>query len=104
MGKRQHDRRRNRREGACLQVELRSVEGGVLAEGLLMNHSVNGAFVVTRSGPMLGENERVIMEMKAPPAGEDEAAVSGPRLCRVVRSRQMGNLLGVGLEFAKEPQ
>jgi hypothetical protein len=98
MGPPQHDRRRSPREIASRQVVLRSEAGQPLAKGLSTNVSSYGLFVVLRAAPDLPTDEAIVAEWKDPSADGAEQGVQ-TRRCRVVRRRQMGNLIGLGVEF-----
>ncbi|OPX25045.1 MAG: hypothetical protein B1H04_00805 [Planctomycetales bacterium 4484_123] len=79
---------------------LRDEDQRFIARCCATNVSANGVFVVTRAADDVPTTGVVYLEM-ALPTGRDP---QGPRrtavhLCRIVRSQQVGKLVGLGLEL-----
>ena len=97
------ERRRCPRVVATGPAILRDCQRRFLARCSVANINAEGVFVVTRATPDLPTAGRVYLEM-ALPADLDP---QGPRrtvvhLCRVVRTQQVGKLIGLGLEFLEK--
>ncbi len=101
MPQSEHDRRRSIREATSYHVTLRSAEGEVLTEGMTTNFSNEGAFLVTKNAPGLPVDCETVLEVQMP-SEQGQGEQMHRFKCRVVRFREMGKLVGLGLEFVEQ--
>ena len=99
------ERRRYQRFSSTCPVVVRDLHGQVVARGRTSNTSVSGAFVIAPmdAAPSLGD--QLLIEVKLLRSGGPHAR-RGPRrahyLARVVRLRQIGQLVGLGMELTEQ--
>ena len=102
MAVRTAERRRSMRVAAAYQALVRDRRGKFVARGRTANISHNGVFVVVHARTRAIESQ-VVLELSVPSAGQGRRGDTRTvvHLCRVVRTENMGDLLGIGLEFVE---
>ena len=99
------DRRRYQRFSSTCPVVARDLHGQVVARGRTSNASANGAFVIAPMDAVPSLGDQLLIEMKLLRSGGPHTR-RGPRrahyLARVVRLRQIGQLVGLGMELTEQ--
>jgi len=99
------ERRRSSRAAAAHPATISSRRGRFLARGRTANISENGAFVVSRCTRSKLRGETVILDVAVPTAaargGRDERR-EVRYLCRIIRTENLGELLGIALAFVEK--
>ena len=97
------DRRRSMRIAAAYPVSLCDEQWRILARGRTANISDTGVSVVADARRGVPDSGTLHVEITLPIEG---AVVSGRRqmciaryVCRIARTQQLGNLMGLGLDF-----
>ena len=86
---------------------IRTCRGHFLARGRTANISETGVFIIARCPDGPPRDEEVVVEIELPSAA---ATARGRRpgtrevryRCRVVRTRTLGHLVGLGVEFMEK--
>lgn len=99
------DRRRHKRISSTCPVVVRDLGGQVVARGRTSNASASGAFVIApmETTPPLGD--QLLIEMKLLRSGGPHTRRRPRRahyIARVVRLRQIGQLVGLGMELIEQ--
>ena len=97
------ERRRSERYAVSGGVILRRPDGHFIARCDVTNMSEHGLFVVTREDPHVPQEGEVLVEIPLPPGQEQgERLKTTVYRCRIARRQDMGNLMGLGLEFGEK--
>ncbi|MHC4717725.1 MAG: PilZ domain-containing protein [Planctomycetota bacterium] len=96
------DRRRDERIGTSGPAILRNSQQEFIARCVATNVSANGVFLMTHDTPSLPRAGQVYLEMELPEGIVPEPLESRTvHLCRIIRVKQMGELVGLGVELVE---
>jgi hypothetical protein len=95
------ERRRNDRLPAAYPATITDRQGRFLAKGRTTNISAQGTFVLA-GGNALEPDQIVVIEMGIPVPGKPSQRRAVAFACRIVRRQQIGQLVGVGVEFLRK--
>lgn len=102
------DRRRGRRMAGTYRTIIRDKGGRLIACGRSTNISEKGVFVVATVPTGPPQSEQVVLELTLPGTKLSSGKKSPYRkvhyLARIVRTQQLGDMLGLGLEFVEKLQ
>ena len=105
MSTRTSERRKNQRTLAVYPVAILDEDGYVLASGRTSNISAHGVFVIGDGQwrPQLNAMVMLMLELPAAPTPRkrDKMRTVAYR-ARVVRTQEVGQLLGIGLELMQK--
>ena len=105
MSTRVAERRRNQRRSAVYSAAILDEDGYVLASGRTSNMSEGGVFMIGDGQWCPQLNAKVILMLELPaaptPRKPDKMRTVAYR-ARVVRTQEVGQLLGVGLELMEK--
>ncbi len=97
------DRRRDERVGTSAPGVLRDSEQRFIAKCVGINISTTGVFLMTHDTPELPRTGQVYLEMALPeesiPGGVQSRTL---HRCRIVRVKQLGDLVGMGVELLEK--
>ena len=100
------ERRRSKRVAASHPAVILSRSGRILARGLTGNISATGALIIVRIKKGLFKEDQVILELTVPAvrqnAGRRERTRSVRLSSRIIRTINLGYLVGIGIEFLEE--
>ena len=100
------DRRTAGRLSTAFPVAVCDRNGRLLAKGRSANVSAQGLFVVASARHNLQTRTRVRVFLRVPDASDRAGRRKRTRpaeyVCRVARVQQLGDLVGLGLEFVKK--
>ena len=103
MSSRTGERRRKQRVGTSGSAILRDANQRFIARCSVTNISSAGVFVMTRDVPDLPRAGEVYLEMALPEGdGPDAPRRTSVYVCRVIRTQQLGQLVGLGLELVEK--
>jgi hypothetical protein len=94
------ERRRSIRLPAAYPTLLAEPGGRVLARGRTANISEHGLFLIVSSPTLPPQGHTLIVEITVPAPNDDVRTISYS--CRIVRRQAVGQLVGLGVEFARE--
>ncbi len=94
------DRRRSVRIPAAYPTLLADLSGHVLARGRAANISEQGLFVIVSQPTVAPDGKTLVVEITLPGPNDDTRTVAYS--CRVVRTQAIGQLMGLGVEFAEK--
>lgn len=102
MTTRTAERRRSVRVSAAHPYVLRDRKNRVIAKGRTANISENGVMTVVKLHPRLPDTGQVVLDLTLPA----DPILGTTRLvkyrCRIARRQEMGNMVGLGLEFLQK--
>jgi len=94
------DRRREERIGTSAPAVIRDSQQRLIARCVATNVCSNGVFLMTRDAPGLPRAGQIYLEMELPVGSVPPAVESRTlHLCRIVRVKQLGELVGMGVEL-----
>ena len=97
------ERRRAERLGAYGPAILRDSAMKFVARCRVTNLSADGAFLMVRDKPDLPREGEAFVELVLTiGTGREKTQQTSVYRCRVIRSKQMGELIGLGLEFLEK--
>ena len=102
MSIRTAERRRSVRAPVAHPYVLRDRKNRVLARGRTANISENGVLTVVRQDPRLPEYGQVVLDLTIPADPIAGTTRTVKYRCRIVRRQELGNMLGLGLEFLQK--
>ena len=94
------ERRRSIRLPAAYPTLLAEPDGRVLARGRTANISEHGLFLIISSPTLPPQGHTLVVEITVPAPNDDVRTISYS--CRIVRRQEVGQLVGLGVEFARE--
>ena len=96
------DKRRAPRASAIYSATIRDPSGHILGHGRTSNVGIMGLFLIAPLQHRPHLNERLLIEIdlnSSPYPGGPKVTQAAHYLARVVRTRRVGRLIGVGLEL-----
>ena len=102
MSVRTAERRRSIRVSAAHPYVLRDRKNRVIGRGRTANTSETGVLTLVRQRPGLPDSGQVVLDLTVPA----DPVAGTTRLvkyrCRIIRRQEMGNMVGLGLEFLQK--
>ena len=95
------ERRRSIRESAAYPAVIADRHGRFIARGRTANISEQGAFVLA-DAQSLKLQQVVLVELSLPSLKRPDARRVVTYACRIARRQQIGQLVGVGVEFLQK--
>lgn len=98
-------RRCHTRFSATYSVLVRDLDGRIVARGRTANVSVTGIFVIAPIEEVPGLNEELLVEValpRSPEPGDNRRPRKAHYLARVIRIRQIRQLVGLGMELLEK--
>ena len=74
----------------------------MLGRGRTANRSERGVLLVVRREHRIPTEGEVCLRVSTPPSIQDGRGRRMTYLCRIVRGQELGNMLGLGLQFIKK--
>jgi len=102
MSVRTAERRRSIRVVAAHPYVLRDRKNRVLGRGRTANISETGGLTVVRHDPKIPETGQVIVDLTVPADPIAGTTRTVKYRCRIARRQEMGNMVGLGLEFLQK--
>ena len=103
MTVRMAERRRSPRVCAAHRARITDSSGHLIVHGRTANISQNGAMVICHTRGYPEPPPSVLVELELPGASDKDSPDGNERTvtfdCRVVRTRRLGHLVGLGVEF-----
>jgi hypothetical protein len=94
------DRRREERVGTSGPAVMRDAQKRFITRCVATNVSSKGVFLMTYDVPGLPREGQIYVEMELPPGTVPPTVEARTvHLCRIVRVKQLGKLVGIGLEL-----
>lgn len=94
------ERRRSVRIPAAYPTLVADPHGRFLARGRTANISEHGLFVIVSTPAPPPSGEEVVVELSVPAPNDDTRTVTYS--CRIARRQAVGQLIGLGVEFARK--
>ncbi|HET6427959.1 MAG TPA: PilZ domain-containing protein [Phycisphaerae bacterium] len=99
------DRRREERIGTSGAAVMRDSQQRFIARCLATNVSSKGVFLMTHDVPGLPREGQIYVEMELPAGAVPPTVESRTvHLCRIIRVKQLGKLVGIGVELLERLQ
>jgi len=103
MARKVGQRRRGQRAGTSAPTILRDSARRFVTRCTATNISETGVFLMVRAQPDLPREGEVFVEIALPEGkGRDAIRRTAVYCCRIVRTQQIGQLVGLGMEFVQK--
>ncbi len=102
MSTRTAERRRSVRTPVAHPYVLRDRKNRVLARGRTVNISESGVLTVIRNDTRLPRTGQVVLDLTIPADPIAGTTRTVKYRCRIARRQEMGNMLGLALEFLQK--